>query len=342
MLPFALIRHMLQFATDVYLLGVVTYAVFRLIFNEQSAIVVFGNIILHWILLLGCGLLIVMLILRDRARIILTGISALVFLLLYAPLFMPRWNVPVHADPHQNVIRIMTYNTAVNYTRSADLIALIREYDPDIVSLVELSKLSQRDLAVRLGNVYPYQIATGEDSAGDKALLSKYPITDHQIFNLLTERPNIHATLNLGGRTVSVFVVHPPSPDVQRSINFYLPDVNHRPEVEMLLSRANSAEPTLLLGDFNLTDQSPVYGLIRSSGYRDAFRQSGFGFGGTFFLRAVPVSKHRYLWLWRDPPIARIDYVWHSNHFYALQSWVGPETYSDHKPLFAELQLSAR
>lgn len=93
---------------------------------------------------------------------------------------------------------------------------------------------------------------------------------------------------------------------------------------------AAAGGPTILLGDFNLTDQNDSYALLRDAGLTDAFRTAGWGFGATW-----PVRK-----LGMPFPLVRIDYIWYSERIHCTQAWLGPDLGSDHLPLLADLTWS--
>lgn len=329
-------RQMFSFGVVLYLLGVTVYTVARLTVGESFVIVTLGNIFVHWLLALSVVLLPMALL--FRLRWLSAGLSPVVlaFALMYGGLLIPKQQVALADSTH--TLRVMTFNSAVYYTQPSELLDMIQANEPDVVSLVELSHINATMLAESLAESYPYQILNGGSVEG-KGLLSRYPIVAHDLFTLYTDRPNIEATLDINGHEVVVYVVHPPSPDASASWNFYAPDPNNPAEIAALLARAPSDVPVLLLGDFNFTDQSPTYAAIHEAGYADSFREAGTGFGGTFYQHVVPIGAGRYIWLWRDPPIARIDYIWHSSHFHTVFATTGTESHSDHVPVIADLTL---
>lgn len=97
-------------------------------------------------------------------------------------------------------------------------------------------------------------------------------------------------------------------------------------DVRGIAALASEGSPTLVMGDFNSTDQSHAYHAMESAGLHDAFRNVQGTFGSTF-----PVAW-RYYFL-PLPPVVRIDFHWHTDHFAATESRVGPDASSDHLPL---------
>lgn len=325
-------RQILTLGVAIYLFGGLVYLLLRVAVGEGFALVLLGNIFLHWAMLMSFGLMAATLFFRLRSLTVLLSPVGVAFALIYGPQILPHQQIAL-ADSGQT-LQVMAYNSAVHYTHPEDLTALVDTQSPDVLALVELS----RENAAHMADVYPYSVIAGE-GIGMKGLFSRYPIVSHEAFTVATDRPTITAQLDINGTLVTMFVAHPPSPDGDLSLNFYHPDVNHAPEIAALIERTDTDTPTLLMGDFNMTHHSPLYADMRLAGLHDAFHEAGRGFGGTFYLHAVPSFNGRYMWLWRDPPIARIDYIWHTSHFRAIAANSGPEMPSDHRPVSATLML---
>ena len=83
------------------------------------------------------------------------------------------------------------------------------------------------------------------------------------------------------------------------------------------------------MGDFNQTDQNNNYKILVDADLKDAFREAGWGFGGTWPASGLGMIRN----------LIRIDFIWHTDHFQAIRAWVGDGAGSDHSSLFAELVL---
>jgi hypothetical protein len=110
----------------------------------------------------------------------------------------------------------------------------------------------------------------------------------------------------------------------------YLSEMQHgfqvrRKQVEKIRSMLDSEElPTILVGDFNNTADSWTYRQL-SSGFTDAYRIAGSGWGATY-----PATR----------PVVRIDFVLVGPEFEAVNAFVADPypTSSDHRPLLVRLR----
>ncbi len=227
-------------------------------------------------------------------------------------------------------LRVMTFNTANDFVDPLHLLAMLREYDADIIALVELSPRNAEALKENLQAEYPHRVLFGKKFDG-KGLLSRYPIEQHEYFTLLTERPHIECRLNIAGQAVTVFVVHAPAPNYRQ---FERQSAYCEPEITSLIQRGKFDQPTIYLGDFNFIDRSATYRLLVDAGLTDTFRAVGSGAGLTF------PTRFQYLPV-RLPLMVRIDYIWVSKHFQPLSSRVALGYGSDHLPVISELALLA-
>jgi endonuclease/exonuclease/phosphatase family metal-dependent hydrolase len=95
-------------------------------------------------------------------------------------------------------------------------------------------------------------------------------------------------------------------------------------QVDILRDHMNSSPyPVILCGDFNDTPVSYVYGVL-SKNLKDAFQQSGFGFGRT------------YAGIF---PSFRIDYIFHDKKYKSSDYNTIHKAYSDHYPISCTIYL---
>jgi endonuclease/exonuclease/phosphatase (EEP) superfamily protein YafD len=230
--------------------------------------------------------------------------------------------------PTDTPLRVMTFNTANDFVEPMHLIAMLRDHQADIISLVELSQRNAEALKDNLHAEYPHRVLFGKAFDG-KGLLSRHPIEHHEMFTLLTARPYIEARLNVGGQAVTTFVVHAPAPNYRQ---LEVRSAYCEPEIKLLIQRGRLHEPTLYMGDFNFVAQSATHRLMSAAGLTDTFRAAGRGLGLTFPTRFqyAPIPL---------PLMLRIDYIWATGHFKPLSSQVGASFGSDHLPVISELML---
>lgn len=108
----------------------------------------------------------------------------------------------------------------------------------------------------------------------DVGLLSRYPILSQQLIAPADMRSAfIRVQVNVQGTPVAVYVVHLASPHIALPLTY--DDSARDREVAYVLERLREETgPVLLLGDFNLSDQSDAYRSFDRL-LADAFRERG-------------------------------------------------------------------
>ena len=220
---------------------------------------------------------------------------------------------------------VMTHNVGNGLAPPAALCAVLRAAGADLIGLQEVTAAQAAALERDLADLYPYRVLYGEGIPG-KGILSKFPLHDVERLSLYPQRPDLRATVELDGGAVQVLVAHPRPPGFHWN-GFYM-NAHSQAQIAALIALATAGPPTILLGDFNLTEQTRLYSQIRAAGLRDAFRTAGQGPGWTLPTRfyRLPLT-----------PMLRIDYIWYTPHFDTNASWVGRNSGSDHLPVLARL-----
>src|SRR5690606_4176580 len=182
-----------------------------------------------------------------------------------------------------------------------------------------------------------HQILAGTGFSG-RGRLSRLPILEHGQLHLSPARPDLRAVVEHGRQAATLLRAHPPPRRLRRP--GAVSDLATIRQIERLAATAVEPAPAVLLGDFNLTTGNPIYAWLESLGLVDAFLQAGVGRGVTFPVRLGKTRRvnHRLSWL-PLPPMARIDYIWHSGNLTSLAAWVGAGAGSDHLPVLARLSL---
>lgn len=265
---------------------------------------------------------------RSRVAQGFTLAVVALFLVLYLPFFLPSFGPPPAGRP----LTVMAFNLASAQSTPEEVVTAIAEVDADIVALEELTPPAARLIREKLGDRYPYTLMQPETA--DTGLLSSHRILSHEWFApASTGRKALQAAVDLDGTTLHIIVVHPQPPRIIWSESEQFPiGVEYEPlrrEIEDISRRAEAlASPVLVLGDFNMSNQSQIYdAMTRRLG--DAFRDAGWGFGFTFPDGLV----------WRGNrlrPAIRIDYIFHSPDLRPRHAAVGCGTGSDHCYVTAE------
>ncbi len=230
---------------------------------------------------------------------------------------------------------------------------------PDIICFQEYFTSLKRDeyspnaLAAKF-RAYPHKqieyLQTHKGNTGyGLAIFSKYPIIDGGAIRFEHSRNlAIYSDIDVKGTLIRVFNNH------LESIGFQDDDLNVLDSLDFIMSESqkqglinistkltrafkmrsnqadalalhisNSPYPVIVCGDFNDTPVSYVYRTMRGP-LKDAFRESGSGFGGTYHGRL---------------PSYRIDYVFHAPEFNSYNFDTFPINYSDHYPIKTTIDL---
>lgn len=277
-------------------------------------------------------------LLGRRVRLALLLVPAVwLFGADYGPLFLPNPDPPVDAPR----LVLATYNIGARTTLIEPLIDTMRAVDADIIALQEVSQQAATQIETGLAELYPYMALHPHESMFlGYGLLSKYPITDDYAYPTEPDRLRLQRTqVDYEGVPVTLFNFHAqPVTESWRS-----PDVMvRRRQVWQLLDEAdNVSTARILLGDFNLNEQSDEYAAI-TTGYHDAFYEAGWGMGFTnpvwVDLEQPPASRDL---LGMVPPHRRIDFVFYDSHWQAARAETWPQSGgSDHLPLIVELAFT--
>jgi vancomycin resistance protein VanJ len=309
--------------TDIYTVPVAAYVFLRLLTGWRLWPIAFLGNLIHLILLPALPLALLLIALKRWRRASIAAVGALAFLWWFGAFFVP--NIPAACPEPCQSLTVLQFNIADGRWPSDTLIAAIRASNADLVTLEEVSPDQAAQMQSSLSDLYPYQVLNIDGGAG---LLSRHPIHFSERL-MLPGRSYLRANIAVNDQFVVVLVAHPQVSELRMNPPDYV-SVS-RDAFITLTEIASQGEPTILAGDFNMIDQSADYDLLRHAGFRDAFRDAGWGFGWTYAARgAVPPMPSAI-------PLLRIDFIMHTDHFRAVRSWVGPDYGSDHLPLWAEL-----
>ena len=206
-------------------------------------------------------------------------------------------------------LKVLSYNTRgfdrYNYFPDRNvkrgIRKLISDSDPDIVCFQESDYTQAKNYSD-----YPHQFFTyqfDKDTHVQQAIFSRYPIVAKGSLEFPDTRNNaLYADILYKGDTLRVYNVHLqsfqviPSRRMLQSMareSFYrrITRAFVKQEDQAALVRAHlegSPHPAIVCGDFNNTQFSRVYRLVKGD-MNDSFLQEGSGFGTTYKLKILPL-----------------------------------------------------
>ena len=222
----------------------------------------------------------------------------------------------------ERTFRLLMANVRLENRETDRLLELVREWEPDIVLVVEIDAAWQRALSP-LRQTYAHRVEQPQENYYGLALFSRFPLIDPKVEFLVQEDiPSVHTAFDLpSGDRVYLHGLHPRPPEPIRNQNSTPRDA------ELVVAgraiRAAGDRPTVVAGDLNDVAWSPTTELfVRLSGLLDP--RVGRGFYNSFH------AEKFYL---RYP----LDHVFHSRHFTLSDLRCLPPIGSDHFPVLIEL-----
>lgn len=217
---------------------------------------------------------------------------------------------------------VVTANVQFSNERRAAFLAWLDTQPGDLVVVQEVTDAWARDLASVAA--YPYQQVLAREDPYGIAVLSRWPLASVSLVDLAGDGlPSLAGIVDTGGQRVSFLGVHthwPITPALARARDQALHGAAE-------LART-AGLPMVLLGDLNLTPDSPAFErLLSDAGLRDA----------------MPGGRWRPTWSAGFWPLAlRIDHILVSSSLCVDHADVGPSLGSDHRPVLARLRTRTR
>ncbi|MDH7569199.1 MAG: endonuclease/exonuclease/phosphatase family protein [Armatimonadota bacterium] len=269
---------------------------------------------------------------RDGRSFLLAAAAACFFLLALMGLRVPL-RVPRGAEGVQ--LRVMTFNIRSAWDGLEGVVAAIRDVDPDILCLQEADIWSA---TLPHLEVLPRRLPGYHNAAAESLqVLSRYPITAHKLYTPTPEanRALLEVTLNVDGRPLSVLTAHFTTAARLHSLSrpggslcAHLRETSRlrAPQAETAAEIARRMKPpSLFAGDLNTPPRGQMYRRLAEP-WRNAFQEAGWGFGFTYPAR------------W---PLLRIDHIFVSRGIHIARCWVPRTQASDHRPVVADLVVTA-
>ncbi len=241
---------------------------------------------------------------RRRAVALLVSLSFMVFGVYMT--IEPRR--PIHGPEPAAAIRVVSANVYDGNPTPQDALDSLLNLQADITIGVETSDAFQELMATDMATP---QYRTGVDQL---VLVSKYPVHLEPTPSALPDKRVMVVTVDTPSGPLTVFVLHALNPAYETSFGSQLDFIQRLRKTALL-----TGTPTLIIGDFNLSD--------RGQGYRDmtgAFRDA---------MRAGSWAEDTFAGgLWRIL-LLRIDHAFLSPSWCAADSATFDVPGSDHEGL---------
>ena len=282
------------------------------------------------------GFLLLPLVLWRARR--LTALLAATLLLIVGPLMGMTWS---SQEDHEGIpLRVMTYNIQLWQRRNVPAIMKeILNVDPDVLCLQDARSTRNTPLAGYFKN-------RNVSMFGQYVVVSKFPIVESTVGDISYDGEThtyLRARIDVKGRQVVVFNAHLVTPrdalSPLRSPTLWRLAISEmRQNQTQRMSQARQLledsrgirEPLIIAGDLNAPPASLVTRILTDRGLVDAFSAAGRGYGYTFG-HTLLIGK----------PFLRLDRILASRELVPVRAWVGSELGSDHRPVIADMVLTA-
>ncbi|MEP3442232.1 MAG: endonuclease/exonuclease/phosphatase family protein [Sulfitobacter sp.] len=260
----------------------------------------------------------------ELGALLIAGVN-----LLYIIKFTPIWpKQSVEADlvlqqETERHISVLSVNVKQSNRDYENLIALVRKYDVDVVSAVEVDGPWIEALKEGLGHAYDHWVEVPKDNTYGMCILSRLPLSGIEVRDVVTEGvPSVRMVATLrSGEDVLVYVVHPEPPVINHDSKGRDSEIAH-----IGLEAAKDEMPVIVTGDLNdVAWSTTTRRFQRLSGLLDP--RVGRGFFNSF---------HAYHWWARWP----LDHLFHDPQFRLLHMARLEKIGSDHFPMLFELALA--
>ena len=230
------------------------------------------------------------------------------------------------AEPDSNKPRltVMAANVLTPNRQADRLVALVREFEPDVLVTLETDSWWEEQLDV-LTDDYRYSIRCPLDNLYGMHVYSRLPLENAETrFLVEDDKPSMHAKVRMNDQlAVRMHFLHPAPPSPTEN------DESTERDVELLVVAKSVRDdkddiPIIVTGDLNDVAWSANTRLFRKiSGLLDP--RVG---------RCMVNSFHAQDWFLRWP----LDHLFHSHHFRLVRIQRLQEFGSDHFPVLVELQ----
>lgn len=252
---------------------------------------------------------------------LLVSIATLILnVTLCLPLYESCTVVPNKGRPPLKCLQLNVLSKNKSYDEVA---ALVKEYNPDIIALQEVTDTWSEQLKTRLKN-YPFAVLKPRPDNFGAAIFSKVRIeSSESVAYSQAGLPSLIARTSYEGEPVTIVCTHPLAP---ASLQNYL--YQNEQLKNMAAARSGWGKTVILMGDLNTNSWAQKFqDFLQATDLRDS--RTSFGVQAT----------------WPYPlPLLLIplDHCLHSPDLETLDRKVCQPVGSDHLPVYIELQRAKR
>lgn len=240
-----------------------------------------------------------------------------------------------------NVRQFNRFDWIKNDTLTESILGFIKDKSPDIVCIQDYYQKDAVDFSDYKYQYKAFKKHKTKSSKFGQAIFSKFPIVNSGDLKFPDTYNNaIYTDLKIGTDTIRVFNIHLESLKINPSVSELQKENSEKLitrvgesfrkqqlQTEALLNELKTTPyKTIIAGDLNNSAFSYVYQKI-STGYVDAFKVAGKGFGKTFVFDFIPLRI--------DVVLVDPDFEVKSFENYDIQL-------SDHYPIMTNLELKSR
>lgn len=233
-------------------------------------------------------------------------------------------------------ISLMTYNIFFKNSSPNSSLNKIKNYDPDILVIQELTPDWELKIENSIGLKYPYRRISASRGTHGIGVYSKFPIEDSKLIDN-NKLPFVQILeLNINNKKVQLINVHLASPAIavehpENFIDLFSSNYKLRSQqLEKINMIANEREDEfnaqILIGDLNTTRYEPIYRDIKNH-WINLYDLAGTGLGLTF-----PNSN-------KVGPILALDYVFARGVVKVIEMKVIEGGGSDHLALAGKIKI---
>lgn len=271
---------------------------------------------------LAAGIVVLTALMTHRPLLALLALGMTAWML--TPMLMPL--VRGTPEPGVDAFTVLTANVYYKSQNIEPQARTLAALEADVLVLQEWTPAHIAPYDAVFRATHPHKLSLPAESPSGSAVYSRFPLRLEPPTGRLDSRLQ-RLRLNVRGRSVILYNVHPPSPQSAEGIS------SNRYQSRMLAdAAAGETLPTVLAGDFNHTPDTWNRHALRKAGYRSAADDAGVLTDATWPFNRRPIQYLR--------PRFRIDDVLLDAAFVATTFEVHEVPGSDHAAVLTTLTFA--